>query len=340
MTNLRVGVVGAGAMGADHIRRMEAVISGADVSAVIEPDEARAKAGKTSAPEARLFSRVEDAIADDAVDALIVATPGFLHEDVLMPGLEARLPILCEKPLTPDPESSWRVIEAEMATGQRLIQVGFMRRFDPEHRQLREVVRDGDAGPLLMLHCAHRNPVVPDTYLQDMLITDSLVHEFDSIPWLVGSDLHTIEVRYPRRNTRAPDRLTEPILALLELDNGVLAEVEMNVNHQFGYQVTAEAVFEQGVTRLGEPTGLRHWLAGRSFVTEHAGFTTRFADAYDTQVQQWVAAARTGTVTGPSSWDGYKVAVACQEGVEALRNGGIRTLKLPEPPQLYRDGTE
>jgi myo-inositol 2-dehydrogenase/D-chiro-inositol 1-dehydrogenase len=335
MTNLRIGVVGTGAMGLDHVRRLETAISGAEVSAVIEPDEARAAAALKTAPQARAFARTEDAADAGAVDALIVATPGFLHENVLLPGLDARLPMLCEKPLTPDPESAWRVLEAEMATGQRLIQVGFMRRFDRDHRQLRDLVRAGDAGLLLMLHCAHRNPAVPDSYLQEMLVNDSLVHEFDSVPWLAGSDIATIEVRYPRRNSLAPDRLAEPIIALLELDNGVLADVEMNVNDQFGYQVTTEAVFEQGVTRLGEPAGLRHWLAGRSYVAEHAGFATRFADAYDTQVQRWVSAAQAGGIAGPSAWDGFKVAVACQVGVEALQSGGIRELKLPTEPEFY-----
>ncbi|MBR7502594.1 Gfo/Idh/MocA family oxidoreductase, partial [Mycobacterium tuberculosis] len=104
--DFRIGVVGAGMMGADHIRRITRSISGANVSAVIEPDTGRAQAALGDAPAAQAFTRVEDALDAGAVDGLLIATPGFLHEPVLLPAIEAGIPTLCEKPLTPDPESS------------------------------------------------------------------------------------------------------------------------------------------------------------------------------------------------------------------------------------------
>lgn len=332
----RVGVVGAGMMGADHIKRLTSTISGARVSAVIEPDADRAQAALANAPGAQSFARVEEALDAGAVDGLIIATPGFLHERVLLPALEAGVPVLCEKPLTTEPESSLRVLEAEQATGRHLIQVGFMRRFDPEYRQLRELVDSRDAGELLMLKCAHRNPAVPDSYTQESLINDSVVHEFDVVPWLAGSSIASVEVKHTRRNPLTPERLQEPILVLMELENGILVNLEMNVSIQFGYQVTTEAVFDSGVARIGESSGLQLWHRGRSGGAEHADFTTRFATAYDNQVQAWADAARLGTIAGPSAWDGYRVAVACQAGVASLMDGGRRTVDVPETPAFYR----
>lgn len=128
--SLRVGVVGAGAMGADHIDRINNRTSGAHISAIIEPDAARAAAAAEDAPGAQAFTRIEDAIAADAVDAVLIAVPGQFHEPVLVPALEAGLPILCEKPLTPDSESSLRIVELEQKLDKPHIQVGFMRRFD------------------------------------------------------------------------------------------------------------------------------------------------------------------------------------------------------------------
>ena len=132
MTELRIGVVGAGLMGADHIIRIQNRINGAIVSAVVEPDEGRAKTAMEHAPAAKWFPSVEVAIAENAMDAVLIATPGQFHEPVLLPALGAGLPILCEKPLTADAVSSLRIVEAEVATGKQLIQVGFMRRFDSE----------------------------------------------------------------------------------------------------------------------------------------------------------------------------------------------------------------
>jgi myo-inositol 2-dehydrogenase/D-chiro-inositol 1-dehydrogenase len=332
---LRVGVVGAGAMGADHVQRLAGRIAGASVSAIVEPDGARAAAAAGMAPGARVFARIEDALEQGAVDAVVVATPGQFHEPVLLPALEAGLPILCEKPLTQDPESSWRVLEAEQRRPAPVIQVGFMRRFDEEYAGLRELVASGAAGELLMLHCVHRNPSVGPGYTQPMLINDSVVHEFDIVPWLAGSDIRSVEVRYPRRNSLAPERLREPILVLMELANGVLVDVEMSVSVGFGYQVATEAVFERGVARIGQPSGLELFRDGQAGLGVDPSFTTRFRRAYDAEVQAWVDAARAGGIAGPSAWDGYVVALACQAGVTALSNQGPVHLDVPERPAFY-----
>lgn len=339
-SDLRVGVVGAGIMGADHVRRLTNAITGTTVSAIIEPDAGRAQAAAAVTTDggregAAVYQHIEDALAADAMDAVLIATPGQFHEPVLLPALEAGIPILCEKPLTQDPESSWRIVEAEQKTGKHLIQVGFMRRFDVQYRQLRELIASGTAGELLMLRGVHRNPSVPDSYTQEMLITDSVVHEFDVVPWLAGASIRTVEVHYGKRNALSPERLREPILVLMQLDNGVLVDVEMNVSVQFGYQVATEAVFQRGVARIGQPEGLQLWQDGRFGIAEHQSYTTRFKQAYDVEVQAWADAARQGTIAGPSAWDGFKVAVACAAGVKALKSEGPVELNLPETPEFY-----
>lgn len=334
-SELRVGVVGAGMMGVDHIARLTNTVIGASVSAIIEPDAGRTAIAAALAPDAVTFSRIEEALAAGTVDAVVIAVPGQFHEPVLLPVLEAGLPVLCEKPLSPDPESSWQILQAEQKAGRPLIQVGYMRRFDPQYRELRQLITSGRAGELLMLRGVHRNPAVPGSYTEEMLITDSLVHEFDVIPWLAGATIRSIEVRYARRNALSSEHLQEPILALLELDNGVLVDVEMNVSVQFGYQVTTEAVFQRGVARIGQPAGLQLWQDGTFRVSEHQSFTTRFKEAFDAEVQSWVSNARRGEIGGPSAWDGYKAAVACAAGVRALTASDPVALELPETPAFY-----
>ena len=334
--DLRVGVVGAGMMGADHIQRITRVISGATVTAVVEPDQGRARAAADAAPGSQTFSNIEDALSTDALDAVVIATPGQFHEPVLVPALEAGLPILCEKPLTPDSESSARILDLEQKLDRPHIQLGFMRRFDEEYRQLRELIASEDAGELLMLRGVHRNPAVPDSYTGPMLITDSLVHELDVMPWLAGSPIRSVEVKHPRRNSLSPEHLQEPILALIELENGVLVDVELNVSVQFGYQVATEAVFQTGLARIGQSSGLQRWADYRFSVGEHASFKTRFARAYDAQVQAWVDAVHDGSlVAGPNAWDGYLVALACEAGVRALTQSGPIDVESVERPAFY-----
>jgi myo-inositol 2-dehydrogenase/D-chiro-inositol 1-dehydrogenase len=332
-SDLRVAVVGAGMMGADHIARITGKIAGAQVVSVVEPDTARAAAAVAGLPDATTRSRIEDAIERDDLDAVLIATPGKFHAPVLYPALEAGLAILCEKPLTPTSDEALEVLEAEQKLDRPHIQVGFMRRYDAEYIQLRQLIASGSAGALLLLKCAHRNPASGEGYTDSMLITDSVVHELDVVPWLAGEAITSVEVRKVRRNSTGPAWMTDPQLVYIELESGAVAEVEINVNAHFGYQVSTEAVFERGVAEIGRTGGLRLWQDGRVSGAEHQSFVTRFESAYDAQVQRWVDAVHRGTIDGPSAWDGYVVAAACEAGVEAQATGRrveVTTIARPE----------
>lgn len=335
MSELRIAVVGAGLMGADHVTRITERIVGARVSAIVEPDAGRAEAAIAHAPGAVHYTSIESALHAGGMDAVLIATPGQFHEPVLLPALAAGLPILCEKPLTPDPVSSLRILDAEQKAGKKLIQVGFMRRFDREYMQLRELIASGAAGELLALRCAHRNGEVPDSYTNTMLITDSVVHEIDIVRYLTDSPIVAVEVKHQKRNSLSPSHLQEPILVLLETEVGVLADVEMNVSVQFGYQVKTEAVFERGIAEIGRTAGLTLWQDGRYGGVEHVSFKTRFAAAYDTQIQRWVNAVSLGSIDGPSAWDGYLVAAACEAGVTALETGERVEVEYVDRPAFY-----
>jgi myo-inositol 2-dehydrogenase/D-chiro-inositol 1-dehydrogenase len=335
MSELRIGVVGAGLMGADHILRIQNRINGAIVTAVVEPDEGRAKSAMEHAPTAKWFPNVEAAISAEAMDAVLIATPGQFHEPVLFPALAAGLPILCEKPLTADAESSLKIVEAEVSTGKQLIQVGFMRRFDAEYEGLRELVASGKQGELLGLHCAHRNPSVPDTYHNDMLIFDSVVHEIDVVRFLSDSPIKSVEVKHMKRNSNNHAGFNDPILVLLTTESDVLASVEMNVSVKFGYQVKTEAVFENGIAEIGRTAGMTTWFDSKVSNQEHFSFKTRFAAAYDTQIQRWVNATKQGKIDGPSAWDGYLAAAAVEAGVKALHSGKAEIVNYAARPNFY-----
>lgn len=336
MSELRIGVVGAGLMGADHIIRIQNRINGAIVTAVVEPDEGRAKSAMENAPAAKWYPNVEAAIADKAMDAVLIATPGQFHEPVLLPALAAGLPILCEKPLTPDAASSLRMVEAEVATGKQLIQIGFMRRFDAGYENLKTLISSKDQGELLGLHCAHRNPSVPESYHNDMLIFDSVVHEIDVVRFLTDSPIETVEVKHMKRNSNNHTGFSDPILVLLKTKSEVLATVEMNVSVKFGYEVKTEAVFENGIAEIGRTNGMTTWFNGQVSTAEHMSFKTRFAAAYDAQIQRWVDATKQGKIDGPSAWDGYLAAAAVEAGVKALNSGKLETVEYAAKPNFYK----
>ena len=322
-------------MGTDHIIRINTRMSGAIVTAIVEPDAKRAAEALKHAPEAKQFANISDAIASGLIDAALVATPGQFHEEVLLPIIAAGLPVLCEKPMTPDVPSALRVVEAEVAGGKKIIQVGFMRRFDEGYIELQKQISSSALGELLALHCAHRNPSVPDWYGNEMLIADSVSHEIDIVRFLTGSPIVSAEVKQLKRNKLAPERLNEPILVLLETESGVIATVEMNVSVQFGYQVITEAVFQKGVSEIGRSNGMTTWEAGRSSTAEHVSYLTRFARAYDDEIQSWINAAKIGQIGGPNAWDGYMSVAVVEAGLKSLKSGERVLATYVAKPAFY-----
>jgi myo-inositol 2-dehydrogenase/D-chiro-inositol 1-dehydrogenase len=322
-------------MGTDHIIRINTRMSGGIVTAIVEPDAKRAAEALKHAPEAKKFANISDAIASGLIDAALVATPGQFHEEVLLPIIAAGLPVLCEKPMTPDVPSALRIIEAEVARGKKTIQVGFMRRFDEGYIELQKQISSSALGELLALHCAHRNPSVPDWYGNEMLIADSVSHEIDIVRFLTGSPIVSAEVKQLKRNKLAPERLNEPILVLLETESGVIATVEMNVSVQFGYQVITEAVFQKGVSEIGRSNGMTTWEAGRSSTAEHVSYLTRFARAYDDEIQSWINAAKLGQIGGPNAWDGYMSVAVVEAGLKSLKSGERVLATYVAKPAFY-----
>jgi myo-inositol 2-dehydrogenase/D-chiro-inositol 1-dehydrogenase len=225
--------------------------------------------------------------------------------------------------LTTDVATSLEVVKREAELGKRLIQVGFMRRFDHEYAQLKGLLDSGDLGRALVLHCAHRNPAVPPSFDSAMVVRDSLVHEVDVTRFLFDEEITSIQIIKPSANPGAPEGLADPQIAILRTASGRHVDVELFVTTGVAYEVRTEVVAEKGSAMIGLDVNLvRSRGDGTRGGQITPGFRERFGQAYDTEFQRWVDAVRAGTnVDGPSAWDGYAAAAVCEAGVESLNSG-------------------
>ncbi|AYG82765.1 Inositol 2-dehydrogenase/D-chiro-inositol 3-dehydrogenase [Streptomyces hundungensis] len=333
--SLGIAVIGTGRMGADHVRRIDSVIGGARVAAVADLDADRAREAAAGIEGCSVHTDPAAAMDAPGVAAVLIASSGPAHEAALLEAFARGLPVLCEKPLTPDPAGTLRVMEAELRLGRRLVTVGFMRRYDSEYQELQRTLEQGELGRALMLHCRHRNAQSPPFFTTEMLIRDSVVHEADATRWLLGQEVTAVQVLRPRPSSGAPQGLGDPQLVLFETSGGVVVDVEIFVNCGFGYEVHCEAVCERGTASIGAGSGLVTRGAGRAARAIPEDFTVRFAEAYDREVRAWVDGIRRGRVEGASAWDGYAAALVCEAGVRAQECGERVGVELPERPALY-----
>jgi len=319
--DLKIAVLGVGMMGAFHVDALSKRVRGGRVTVVNDflADKAAEVAGAVGA---RVVTDPIAAINDPDVDAVLIATPGAAHEEQVNACLDRGVPALCEKPLTTDFASAYAIVQREKAIGKQLIQVGFMRRFDPEYVALRKLIADGRLGNPLMVHCTHRNPAVGDHFNSEYMIRDSVVHEVDAVRFLLGQEITSVAVIKGAATASAPHGTHDPMLVIFETQSGCIVTDEIFVRSGVAYEVRTEVVGEKGSALIGLDQNLQlkstdgRWGGGIT-----PSFVERFGQAYDIELQRWVDAAKAGTIDGASAWDGYAAVAVCEAGVLALRGG-------------------
>jgi len=331
---VRTGVIGVGLMGAEHVRLLSRAVSGSEVTAVFDANPRRAETIAASVG-ARVLDDPMVLIKDDAVDAVLIASSDDTHQQFVLACLAAGKPVLCEKPLAPDVAGCLHILQAESELGRRLVTVGFMRRYDPGYAELKNALRAGDLGPVLLVHCVHRNAAAPGQTSQ-MLIAGSAVHEIDIARWLLGEELVSVTVHRPRPSARSGST-QDPMLLVFASASGVLVDVEVFLNAGYGYDVRCEVVAEAGTVLLDSPARTLRQAAGQSTRALPPDWRPRFAEAYRLELQDWVdGVAAADPARGASAWDGYVATEVAEAGIHALGTGRRHAVTLRDRPALYR----
>jgi myo-inositol 2-dehydrogenase / D-chiro-inositol 1-dehydrogenase len=333
---VRVGVIGTGMIGTQHVHRLAGEVVGSSVAAVFDvaTDRAAALAAEVGARAADAWS---DVVGDPDVDAVLIASPGDLHAEQVLACLAAGKPVLCEKPLATRAGDALKIVDAEVAAGRRLVQVGFMRRYDAGFRDVKATIDSGAIGEPLLAHAVHRNPSVPQTFVGEMSLTDSLVHEFDTFRWLFGQEIVATTV-VAVRNSPVAAHLRDPQIVLLELANGAVVDAESFVNCRYGYDVRCEVVGSTGTVALDNPRTTVVLRDGRRGETVPPDWGVRFGQAYADELQAWVDALAGGAQVAPGAsdaWDGYAAIAVAETAVASFAKHARTAVQLVDRPALY-----
>ena len=331
---IRVAVIGAGIMGSDHARIIAGDVPGAALQVVCDVSEANARRAADACGAIDVSTDAEATIRRADVDAVIIASPDGTHSDYTLAALELRKPVLCEKPLALTTDDCLGIVSAECAIGRPLIQVGFMRRFDPDYAGMKHARTSGGIGTSLMLHNFHRNVEAPPGFTGMMAITNSAPHEFDVIRYLLETEITAISAFEPKIDTGVQCR---PVVLIAETAKGQIATIEVNNNAAYGYDVRSELVGTSGSASFGGSTSIqvdRDLVATRGYARD---WRPRFAEAYRLQNKAWINSiiSEIASPVAANAWDGYCAAAIAAAGVDALTTGTRVAIELSEKPAIY-----
>jgi myo-inositol 2-dehydrogenase/D-chiro-inositol 1-dehydrogenase len=278
-------------------------------------------------------SDVAAVLADESVDAVIVASPTPTHVDLLTAAVKAGKAVMCEKPIDLDlarVDACW----AEIGSLSPTVMVGFNRRFDPSFREIRDRVAAGEIGRLEQLVITSRDPApAPKAYLETSggLFRDMTIHDFDMARFLLGE---VVEVQATGAN------LIEPYIAevgdidsavvVLRAADGALAQITNSRRCVFGYDQRVEAFGATGMLTAQNqlPTSVRYAGADRSEAASpyQNFFLERYSAAYALELDHFVTAVESGTAPSPTFADGRAALVLADAAAESLRTG--RTVRV------------
>jgi myo-inositol 2-dehydrogenase / D-chiro-inositol 1-dehydrogenase len=336
---IAVGVIGTGGMGGMHAVVIQTEVANATLAAVADLDKERAvKVAEKSG--ATVFADAEEMIRDEAVEAVVVASPDPTHAPLVKECLRLEKPVLCEKPLADSAEAALEVVEAEVELGRKLVQVGFMRRYDPQHVAAKEAIDAGTVGAPVVFKGWHRNADLDPGIDSEWVVINAMIHDIDSARWFIEEEIEEVYVRGKNTAPKLGEDVWDVQLVQFSTTGGRMGSIETNVVSNYGYEVGVEVVCERGIVGTALPAGaiVRQDHAASERITE--GWYDRFRTAYVTEVQEWVESAISGVPTGSDAWDGYASLVVADACIASLRSGTPQKVSKLDVPTLYQETTE
>ena len=309
---LKVGLLGAGRIGQVHA----AVIAAHEGSTLAAISDVYAPAAEELA--AKYHAQVkssDEIIADDAINAVLIATSTDTHSDLIEAATQAGKAVMCEKPVDLSLERARACLKAVSATGSPVM-IGFNRRFDPSFAAIRDSLAAGQIGKAELLSVTSFDPAPPPVeYIKVSggLFRDMMIHDFDMTNFIMGETPVSISASgaclVDPEIGRAGD--IDTAVVTLSYADGKLAVIKNSRRAAYGYDQRLELLGADGLLQaqnMLENTVVKSTGQGVISAKPTYFFIERYMPAYKAEWAAFVAAVQ----------EGNDMPVSLQDGVQAL----------------------
>jgi myo-inositol 2-dehydrogenase / D-chiro-inositol 1-dehydrogenase len=335
MSPIHIGIVGLGRMGRRHAENLAQRVPGAELVAACSPASDETAWARQALGVAAGYVEYEELLAHPGLDAVFLATPTAVHAGQIVSALEAGKHVFCEKPLALALADCLRVEEAAARRPEKIVMIGFVRRFDPSYRDAHAQIQAGGIGRPFLVRSQTGDKLDPSGFFvryapaSGGIFLDMSIHDIDLARWLLGNPR-------PRRvfatGTVAVHQDLKPIgdvdngVAVVEFADGQLACFYATRTLAYGHDTHTEIIGTAGRLTVGmnprknrveisDPRGVRNECV--------VDYYERFQEAFLAEAQEFVGCVRDGTpppLTLRDATEATRIGVAL---AEAHRSGRI-----------------
>jgi len=327
---VKICLVGAGRVGKVHARTLIHRIPGTVISAIVDPVGEVLNAVAAEFGIRGCYASLEAALAKAEFDAVIITTPTPTHHPLAVIAAGAGKHIFLEKPMALSLAECDGIIAAANRAGVCL-QLGFMRRFDPEFAAAYQRIQAGEIGQPMLVKSLTHGPGLPPSWARDLRTSNGMLaevnsHDWDCVRWLAGSDLQRVYVEVANfkglaNNVDTP-HFYDNAIASIRFESGALGSISGVCPCGYGYDARVEIVGERGIMQIGQ-------LQGQAVVVctdREQGLTTpiyrtwpeRFAWGYINEMTHFIECIREGRTPAVGGQDGRLALAAVLAGTKSF----------------------
>jgi UDP-N-acetylglucosamine 3-dehydrogenase len=219
--NLKVAVIGVGAMGRNHAR-VYADIPGATLVAIADQNgEAAEEVSRRQG--GKIYTDYRRLLDEEKPDAVTVAVPTVDHLEVAKEVVSRGIHLLIEKPIAFSVEEGQMIIDAA-AEAEVQLMIGHIERFNPAVQSLKTRLAKGELGRVFQIDARRQGPF-PSRVKDVGVVIDLAVHDLDVMRFITGAEIYRVYAETERRIHSTREDL---LSGLVRLDDGVVGTLNIN----------------------------------------------------------------------------------------------------------------
>ena len=331
MNKVRIGSVGLGRLGFQHAANIAGRIKNAELTALCDVDEAKLKEAADKMGVLNRFAKFEDLISCKEIDAVVLASPSFLHTRQIAAAMAGGKHVFSEKPLGITVAECKEAEKAVEEYSELVFMLGFMRRFDESYKYAHDKVMSGEIGKPILFRSYSQDP---EEFIKGAILfaphsggqfLDMAVHDIDLARWFTGSEPETVYAiggcyAHPEFGKY---RDGDNVSCLLKFKNDCMVFLFAGRTAPHGYNVETEIIGTKGILRIASvpQKNLVEVLDNYGVRRECSrNFLERFDTAYVNEVQEFVDCIIEGRKPKVTVYDGTRVseiAYTCKSAFES-----------------------